>query len=67
MPRRCDCDSTPEAGPSTHHGAAHGDPFGNRKPACEHSELRKTTRRHKRKKYKPVPGTKRIVAVDSET
>jgi hypothetical protein len=58
MPDRCICDRTPEAGPSTHHGVKH-------LSKCKHSTLQATTKKHRPKKYRPVPGTKRIIAVES--
>jgi hypothetical protein len=69
MPR-CICEARPDAhtypgkyGPgtlSTHRGVVHNN------PDCPHSELRKTTKKHKPKAYKRVPGTRRILAEDVE-
>lgn len=69
MSGRCVCDvvtDTPVwhrkkrksgSGLHTRHGAKH-------LSTCPHSDLQLTTKRFRRKKYRPVPGTRRIIAVD---
>jgi hypothetical protein len=63
MPSRCQCDRPQllDRSPSTHHGAAH-------LTRCPHSTLRHDTRAGTSKlpRAKPVPGTRRVVAIYDE-
>lgn len=57
MPR-CPCESTPEAGPSTHRGVIH-------LSSCKHSQLEKTTRPYRKPpKVRKIIGTKKVIRVE---
>lgn len=65
MPQRCVCDRTPEAGPSTHHGPVHAVWLRQlSQPRCTHSTLAATTKRYRPRRIRPIPGTRRLIAIE---
>ena len=64
---RCICERTIETAPSTHHGVVHNVWLRQRTETskrCVHDELGKTVQKFKRFRFKPIPGTRRVIVID---
>ena len=63
--KRCICEGSTAAGPSTHRGVVHNIWLRQRgsgqRGRCIHDELGKTVQGHRKLRVRPVPGTRRIV------